>query len=914
MSDIPRPKSLLDSYRCDDLLRLHQATIDLSRARTLDELARRSAELAVQVLGYDRADIWFPDSAANIISATCESERLSAARGHHALSRAYPAHLLDEFRSSERPWLRLPLDDGESAEGAFGGPGRSACAPVRDGDATVGVICVDNRLSGRSLRDGDCDLLALYASAVGPLWARCRAEDALWVGGEATLAFQGRLFGLHRATTLLSACSTVDELCRRTVELGHEYLGFVRMGLWFLDTEGGCLRGSYGMNHLGELQDERGQSVAYDPTGDLYRAERERQPWTVHPDRPVLGESGDLIGTTAIVEAPVWDGERVVGCIYADNHLIGPPLSDHDCDVVALYAGAVGHLLGRVRGEETLRTSAADRERFQERLIALHALTTELSTCGGRDELHRKAVELGHERFGRHRLGLWMLDASTGELVGTFGIDEQGRVRDERSSRFKVPADGRLSKAQRSGFRWDLMHDAPLRDGAGEIIGQGSWVCVPVWDGNQVTGALFADNLGSDQSMDERECEVLALYASSLGHLAARFRAEEEHAALELKLQHAQKMESVGRLAGGVAHDFNNLLTSLLGNVSLATESLPDGHPARPHLDDIQKAGEAAAELTRQLLAFSRKQVVDPRVIDLNQVVAGTRSMLRRLIGEDVDLRYRLADGAGTVRIDPGQLEQVLVNLAVNGRDAMPAGGVLTIQTERTYIEKDSELAEGDAAPGLYLVVSVADTGVGMDQQALGHVFEPFFTTKEQGKGTGLGLATVYGIVTQNKGFVTVHSQLGHGSAFRVYLPRVGEAPAPEQTKPASAASESRGTETILLVEDEAMVRELAAAGLRRLGYTVLECEGPNEAMRTLETRPAGVHLLLTDVIMPEMNGRDLSVHVKRMHPEVNVLFMSGYAEDIVAHSGVLEEEVNFIGKPFRIWQLAAKVREVLDA
>lgn len=393
-----------------------------------------------------------------------------------------------------------------------------------------------------------------------------------------------------------------------------------------------------------------------------------------------------------------------------------------------------------------------------------------------------------------------------------------------------------------------------------------------------------------------------------------RVRSEEERAVLEEQLRQSQKMEAIGLLAGGVAHDLNNLLSPILGYADMLLLDPKLDEQLRGQVQEILSVSEKARDLVRQLTAFGRKQTLEIRPLDLNEIVSSFSKLLRRTLREDIRIDLKLAPGLNAVAADRGQIEQVVMNLAVNARDAIPQDGVLTISTEEIAADEAFVAKFRDMGPGRYICLTVSDSGTGMTEEVAERVFEPFFTTKEQGKGTGLGLATVYGIVTQNKGFVTVHSQLGHGSAFRVYLPRVGEAPAPEQTKPASAASESRGTETILLVEDEAMVRELAAAGLRRLGYTVLECEGPNEAMRTLETRPAGVHLLLTDVIMPEMNGRDLSVHVKRMHPEVNVLFMSGYAEDIVAHSGVLEEEVNFIGKPFRIWQLAAKVREVLDA
>jgi two-component system, cell cycle sensor histidine kinase and response regulator CckA len=392
--------------------------------------------------------------------------------------------------------------------------------------------------------------------------------------------------------------------------------------------------------------------------------------------------------------------------------------------------------------------------------------------------------------------------------------------------------------------------------------------------------------------------------------ITERLRAATEQARLEAQLTQAQKMEAIGRLAGGVAHDFNNMLAAIQGYAELILRSLQPGDSLHGHVEQILKAGQRAAGLTQQLLAFSRKQVIAPQVLDLNGLVADSTRMLVRLIGEDVVLDVLPGADGGRVRADPHQLEQVLVNLAINARDAMPGGGTLTIGTA------DLELDEARARamslePGRYVELSVRDTGDGMDEETKARIFEPFFTTKEVGRGTGLGLAIVHGIVRQNRGHVEVSSGPGMGTIFRVYLPRV-EAPVEAAGEP-PRLSAATGTETILLVEDEEIVRTLARTILTSLGYHVLEADRGDDACLLCRNHPGPIHLLLTDVIMPAMNGRELYRQVRELRPDLKVLFMSGYTGDVIAPHGVLEEGTDFIGKPFTVKGLARKIRDVLD-
>ena len=391
--------------------------------------------------------------------------------------------------------------------------------------------------------------------------------------------------------------------------------------------------------------------------------------------------------------------------------------------------------------------------------------------------------------------------------------------------------------------------------------------------------------------------------------LAARRSAEEERERLQSQLAHAQRVESVGRLAGGVAHDINNLLTGILGNLFFATEDLTPG-PAREALDDAVRAARSAAKLTQQLLAFSRRQLVRPRVVDMNRAVAAFETLLRRIVGEDIVLETALQADAGRVRIDPGQLEQVLVNLSVNARDAMPGGGQLFIETERRRLEAEAARGEPDLATGDYVVLRVRDTGKGMSSKVQERLFEPFFTTKE--KGTGLGLATVHGIVKQSGGAIAVASREGTGSAFEVLLPRTLD-PEEPALEGATTAAARGGTETILVVEDDAVVRGLAVKALRGRGYSVVACANGPEALAAIAGPAAGAALVVTDVVMPEMNGRELAERLAAARPGVKVLFTSGYAEPIVADHGVLAPGIQFLAKPYTPESLAAKVREVLD-
>jgi PAS domain S-box-containing protein len=389
--------------------------------------------------------------------------------------------------------------------------------------------------------------------------------------------------------------------------------------------------------------------------------------------------------------------------------------------------------------------------------------------------------------------------------------------------------------------------------------------------------------------------------------------AEQEREKLQSQLNHAQRMESIGRLAGGVAHDFNNMLSVILGYATMMKGKLPAADPLMQYLQEIEYAAVRSRDLTSQLLAFSRKQVIDPKVANLHSLIKNMQNALTRMIGEDVELRVISADGLWNIKIDPMQVDQIIMNLAVNARDAMPSGGSLTIETTNVQLDEAYCRQHAGSRPGPFVLLTVSDNGSGMSKEVLSHVFEPFFTTKEFGKGTGLGLATVYGIVNQNNGFISVYSEAGQGTIFKIYLPRAAEETARAAVlSPAAAAAPLSGAGTILLVEDDAMVRELALLLLKTLGYSVLVANSPAHALSLCERKDIPIDLLMTDVVMPGMNGKELLRTASAIRPGIRVLFMSGYTANVIAHHGVLEEGIKFIQKPFSIDDLAQKVQDAI--
>lgn len=457
----------------------------------------------------------------------------------------------------------------------------------------------------------------------------------------------------------------------------------------------------------------------------------------------------------------------------------------------------------------------------------------------------------------------------------------------------------------------DFTTGNPLRKGYPEgHVHLTRFMTVPVFSNERIVAVVGVANKTADY--DEENVLQLTLLMNSVWKYVENKRGEEERGELESRLHQAQKMESVGSLAGGVAHDFNNKLSVILGCTCLASEESDPGK-LQKYLEEIRIAAEQSADLTRQLLAFARKQTIVPKVLDLNETVTGMLKMLSRLIGEDIRLIWEPGPTLWLLKFDPSQVDQLLANLCVNARDSIGTDGRILIKTGNIVVDEEYCAKHADALPGEYVRLIVSDNGCGMRKETLDHIFEPFFTTKETGKGTGLGLATVFGIVKQNNGFINVHSEPEIGTTFSIYLPRyAGQAEQNNRTDAALAAPV--GLETIILVEDELAILKMASIILRKQGYTVLAANAPQEAVRMAKEHTGVIDLLITDVIMPEMNGKELTLKLQTLYPDIKILFMSGYTADAIAQHGVLDEEVNFIQKPFSLPDLATRVREILDS
>ena len=527
------------------------------------------------------------------------------------------------------------------------------------------------------------------------------------------------------------------------------------------------------------------------------------------------------------------------------------------------------------------------------------SLAIALSRCQAEEELRENERRL-KEAQKMAQLGHWIWDARTGnidwsgEVFGIFGLDPK---------EFTPHMDSILALSPWPG---DLERDKELYRNAMQSHEKGTFEQRFLRPDKSI-GYFHSTFQGK---YDDRG--NLISIVGTVQDITERKRVEEEKAKLEDQLQQAQKMEAVGQLAGGVAHDFNNNLQVITTYVEMALMDLDTAHPLFSPLTEIRKAAERSANLTQQLLAFARKQTVEPRVLDLNETVEGMLKMLQRLIGEDIDLHWQPGVDPYPLKIDPSQIDQILANLCVNARDAISGVGRISIETGNRTFDEEYCADNPGFVPGEYVRLAVSDSGRGMDKEMLCHIFEPFFTTKGVGEGTGLGLATIYGIVKQNNGFIKVYSEPGQGSTFSIYLPRhAGQA---EQTRlEGQVTSIAPNHETILLVEDDLPILGIAAAVLKSFGYSVLTANAPGKAIRLAEEYAGEIHLLVTDVIMPKMNGRDLAKNLLSLYPHLKRLFMSGYAADVIAQRGMLDEGVNFIQKPFSMQKLATKVREVLD-
>ncbi|MDO8479809.1 MAG: PAS domain S-box protein [Candidatus Rokubacteria bacterium] len=550
-------------------------------------------------------------------------------------------------------------------------------------------------------------------------------------------------------------------------------------------------------------------------------------------------------------------------------------------------------------------------ERFQAMGLAVAGVLAEVTTL---DEATPRVLEEVCLGADWDLVEMWVADGDELRWQGSWHRPELEASPFLAASR-EMPvgrSGGLAGKAWREGQPvWDedvLANPGFMRAEAAAVAGLHGALACPL-RGKAPVGVLACFSR-APRPRDDRLLAVMQDVTQRVGHFVERQRAAEVLRQSEAQVRQLQRLESVGRLAGGVAHDFNNLLTVILGRSQLLLARSQIDDRARQDVTLIQQTGERASALTRQLLAFSRKQVLEPKVLDLSALVSGLAVMLRRLIGEDIDLAVRPGPDLGHVNADPGQVEQVIVNLVVNARDAMPQGGHLTLETANIELDARYARQHPGAHPGSYVMLAVSDTGIGMDAEIQARVFEPFFTTKEPGKGTGLGLSTVYGIVKQSDGYISLSSAPGRGTTLKIYLPRVE---APVATEGQVVSTPAGGSETILVVEDEDEVRALALEVLEQSGYTVLAASGPAEALGIAERHDGPIHLILTDVVMPHMSGPQLAKDIAPLRPGIKVLYMSGYTADAVAQHGILDPGLSLLQKPFLLHALARKVREVLD-
>jgi PAS domain S-box-containing protein len=569
----------------------------------------------------------------------------------------------------------------------------------------------------------------------------------------------------------------------------------------------------------------------------------------------------------------------------------------------------------RFEGKNATLATAVDiteRKRAEELQRALYRIADQTSAANDLQALYRAIHGIVGELMDARNFYVALYDPDTALLGFPYFVDQED----------PTPAPKSLGKGL---TEYVLRTGEPLlasperfeelrRAGEVEMIGAPSidWLGVPMKKGDQAFGALVVQTYTNNIRYGTRDMDILNFVAQHVATAIEHKRAENALRDSERQLWQSQKMEAVGRLAGGVAHDFNNLLTVIKGYTELMLNDLKPADPMRAEMEEVQKAADRAAGLTRQLLAFSRRQVLAPKMVNLNYLVDDMNKLLRRLLGEDVELCIRLDEKLGSTKADPGQVEQVIMNLAVNARDAMPNGGKLTIETANAELDHTYARDHATIKPGPYVMLAITDTGSGMDSETLTHVFEPFFTTKDQGKGTGLGLSTVYGIVKQSGGYIWPYSEPGMGTTFKIYLPRLDEVAERAATQ-AKAAPGLRGTETILLVEDEEGVRSLTRQLLQRHGHTVLEAEHGKDALLLCERYSGPIHLLLTDVILAQMSGRELVGRLAPLRPNMRVLYMSGYSDEAIIHHGVLAPGTAFLQKPFTTESLMQKIREVLN-
>jgi PAS domain S-box-containing protein len=584
---------------------------------------------------------------------------------------------------------------------------------------------------------------------------------------------------------------------------------------------------------------------------------------------------------------------------------------------------AIQDITERKRAEESLKESEENAKRLAQENATMAEIGRIISSTLNIDEIYQSFSEEVKKIISFDRIVINIINTEKNTVKNVYMA---GKELQDRNVRDIYPLEGSGNAEMVRTKSTFLIQTEDFREYEDRFpmllstfqAGFRSIMNVPLFSKGKVIGGLLLRSYkpyaytDKDVKLAERIASQIAGAVANAQLYAERIQAEQEREALQEQLRQSQKVEAIGRLAGGVAHDFNNLLTVIKGYSQLTLAEMKAEDPFRENIEEIKKSADRASDLTRQLLAFSRRQIMEMRVLNLNTILQNLEKMLRRLIGEDIELTFLLGDDLRRVKVDPGQIEQVIINLSVNARDAMPKGGKLTIETANAVLDEEYARKHIAVKPGRYVMVSVSDTGMGMTPEVRERVFEPFFTTKERGRGTGLGLSTVYGIVKQSGGNIWIYSEPDRGTTFKIYLPQVDEA-LEELREKVETRELPRGIETVLIVEDDKEVRKLVARILENHGYKVLEASQGSEALPLSKEYQEPIHLMLADVVMPGLDGRELAERIKLLHPRMKVLYMSGYTENAITHHGILEKGMNYIQKPFTVDALTRKVREVLD-
>jgi len=662
--------------------------------------------------------------------------------------------------------------------------------------------------------------------------------------------FLNKLAALSKLAARLTRSANLDELCRDAIALGCQELGFDRLGLWFSNPESDTISGTYGTDEVGNVRDEHSFTLRLSENFPLVQAICRKERYAYETDITISTLTGTPMANGWKATAALWDGEEIIGYLFTDNLLQRLPYSDHMGELLALYALLLGHLCSRQR-----------------------------------------AAEAAREREARYRA---LIDAIPDYL---FVITSTGQILDFQPAR-PSPVPQALTEMSGKSVR-EILH-TKLAERYMQAI-----------EGVLQTGKMVTveHSLRYGDTLHHFETRIAAVDKDKVMALA---RDVTDRKRLEEQLYISQKIESLGRMASGIAHDFNNLLTVIQGFATVAENQAVDGPPKlRKALTHIHAASEKGANLTSQLLLFARKQVVQPTIVDVNSLIYEMETILILLLGKDMQLHIDLASMLGQVRIDVGQFEQVIINLAANARDAMPDGGQLTIRTRQLLLNETEGRLRFNVPAGEYVLIELHDTGVGIDEALQKQIFEPFFTTKELGKGTGLGLAICHSIVQQSGGQLQVQSAPNQGTTFQILLPQTRELPTliPQSSPPTLAPS---GSETILLVEDDEPVRAVAVEILSSYGYVVLACATGAEALQTASDYPEPINLLMTDMRMPKMNGREVAEQFMHLRPHVPVLLVSGYVDELPSHL-VNQPNVTFLPKPYTLPLLTKTVRTILD-